>query len=341
MQPSRAAARHLGLITRLRVRRMFGGSRAGNAACRRAIANSEMIRKFAFVGLVTLVPAVLGPAVRAAPAASPSARPAPLRVLTTISTFVSFAKAVGGDRVTVSNLVPVGSSPEDYQPTPQDVARLHDTDVLIENGLGLEAWLQRTIDNARNDQLTTVVASAGLPVKGNNPHLWMDPELARGYVRAIARALSKRDPAGAAIYARNAAAEDAKLVQLRRDVAGRIATIPPASRAMIVFHNAWQYYDDRFGLRTVGVLELSPGQEPNPKYVADLVTLAKRNHVKAVFAEPEYSPKLVQTLAESAGIATIENLYDDSIATAGAVHDYDSMLRYDTATIVKALGGKS
>jgi zinc transport system substrate-binding protein len=110
---------------------------------------------------------------------------------------------------------------------------------------------------------------------------------------------------------------------------------------MIVFHNAWQYYDDRFGLRTIGVLELSPGQEPNPQYISQLITLAKANHVRAVFAEPEYSPKLVDALAESAGISTVENLYDDSLGMNPRVGTYEDMLRYDTATIVHALGGRA
>jgi ABC-type Zn uptake system ZnuABC Zn-binding protein ZnuA len=263
-----------------------------------------------------------------------------MNVMVTISTFESFAKAVGGDRVSVSTLVPVGASPEDYQPTPGDIERLHASDVLIENGVGLEAWLARTIDNAKNANLRIVVASDGLPKKGNNPHLWMDPELARGYVRAIRSALVAQDPADRALFERNAAAYDVHLVALERVIAKRIATIPPASRSMIVFHNAWQYYNDRFGIRTIGVVELSPGQEPNPSYIGELVTLARADHVKAVFAEPEYSPKLVQTLAESAGIKTVEDLYDDSIGNNPQVHDYSSMLLYDTNTIVGALGGK-
>jgi ABC-type Zn uptake system ZnuABC Zn-binding protein ZnuA len=272
--------------------------------------------------------------------ASPSSAAAPVAVLTTISTFNSFVTAVGGTRVRVESLVPVGVSPEDYQPTPADIARLHGAQLLIENGLGLEAWLARTIENARNPNLRVVVASDGLPAKGGNPHLWMDPELARGYVRAIRDALAKTDPADRDLFARNAQAYDRQLLGLEREIAKRIATIPPASRTMIVFHNAWQYYDDRFGLRTLGVIELAPGQEPNPSYVAELVRLARANHVRAVFAEPEYSPKLIQTLAESAGIKTIENLYDDSIGTDPRVHDYPSMLRYDTGVIVKALGGR-
>jgi ABC-type Zn uptake system ZnuABC Zn-binding protein ZnuA len=264
----------------------------------------------------------------------------PIAALTTISTLNSFVEAVGGVRVHVESLVPVGVSPEDYQPTPADIARLHGAQLLIENGLGLEAWLGRTIENARNPRLRVVVASEGLPAKGGNPHLWMDPELARGYVRAIRDALTKLDPSGADLFARNARAYDARLVALEREIARRIATIPPPSRTMIVFHNAWQYYDDRFGLRTLGVVELSPGQEPNPSYVANLVRLARANHVRAVFAEPEYSPKLIRTLAESAGIRTVENLYDDSIGNDPRVKDYVSMLRYDTGVIVKALGGR-
>lgn len=271
-------------------------------------------------------------------AASPASSGKP-RVLVTISTFLSFARAVAGDRADVATLVPVGASPEEFQPTPADIEKLHRADLLIENGLGLETWLARTIDNAKNDKLVVVTATDGLPVTAGNPHLWMDPERARGYVRAIARALETRDPAGKAIYERNAAAYDVRLRRLEADIAARIATIPVRARAMIVFHNAWQYYDDRFGLRTIGAIELSPGQDPNPKYVNDLVGLARANGVRAVFAEPEYSPKLVRTLAQSAGIATVENLYDDSIGSDPRVTDYESMLRYDTETIVAALGG--
>ncbi|MBD5655601.1 MAG: zinc ABC transporter substrate-binding protein [Candidatus Eremiobacteraeota bacterium] len=262
-----------------------------------------------------------------------------LHVLVSITTFESFARAVGGDRVSVTSLVPVGASPEDYQPTPADIAKVHDADVLIENGLGLESWLARTLDNASNANLTTVIATAGLPAKNGNPHLWMDPDLARDYVRKIRDALIARDPAGREIYTKNAATYDASLIELERQIAARIRTIPTGSRSMIVFHNAWQYYDDRFGLRTVGVVELSPGQEPNPQYIAKLIGLAKADHVRAVFAEPEYSPKLIQTLAESAGIQTVQDLYDDSIGTDPRVTDYASMLRFDTDTIVKALGG--
>jgi manganese/iron transport system substrate-binding protein len=282
----------------------------------------------------TLAAVLLAPA--ALPARASDGGPK-LHVVATFSTLGSLVGAVGGDLIELSNLVPVGASPEDYQPTPRDIATLAGADVLFENGLGIESWLDRTVDNAKNDKLKTVVLSDGLPHKDDNPHLWMDPVLAKRYVAKIAATLAAADPAHRAAYERNAHAYAAQLDALTREIARAIGTIPKDQRSMLVFHNAWQYYDDRFGLQTVGVIELSPGQEPNPHYVADLVGLAKSKHVRAVFAEPEYSPKLVQALAQSAGIRTVENLYDDSIAASGPVHDYPSMLRYDTGVIVQAL----
>jgi zinc transport system substrate-binding protein len=204
-------------------------------------------------------------------------------VVVSFSTLGALIKAVGGPYVEVTNLVPVGASPEDYQPTPQDIETLHNARVLIENGGGMEAWLERTIENAKNDDMRRLVLIDEMPVRDGNPHLWMDPILAKRYVEKIAVALGGADPAHRAYYAQRARAYERELDVLARQVGAKIATIPPSHRAMIVFHNAWQYYDDRFGLRTVGVVELSPGQDPSPRYIADLVKTARANHVRAVF----------------------------------------------------------
>jgi ABC-type Zn uptake system ZnuABC Zn-binding protein ZnuA len=258
-------------------------------------------------------------------------------VVATTSTLASLASAVTGDATAVRSLVPVGASPEDYQPTPQDVEAVHDAAVLVENGAGLESWLQSTLDNARNPHLATVVCAAGLPVIDNNPHLWMDPEYARLYVRKIRDALVAADPANAAFYTKNAAAYDLTLRALIERTRRKIDTIPTQQRAMIIFHNAFDYYNRRFGIRTIGVLETNPGAEPSAKHVGDLVQLARASGVHAVFAEPEYSPKLMQALAQSAGIRVVSNLYDDSVGTAPNVSTYIGMMDYDTDTIVAAL----
>lgn len=239
--------------------------------------------------------------------------------------------------VTVQNLVPVGASPETYQPTPHDIGTLSQAQLIVENGTGIEAWLQRTLANAGNTKAPRIVLSDGLPHIDNNPHLWMDPVNAKIYVDKIRVALATLDPAHAAQYRQNEVRYNAQLDALQSWVQQQVSTIPVQQRAMIIFHNAFDYYNKRFGIRTVGVIELSPGQDPNPSYIAHLITLARDNHVRAVFSEPEYSPKLAQALARGANVHIVTDLYDDSIGTDQRVHDYISVLHYDTRTIVSAL----
>lgn len=258
-------------------------------------------------------------------------------VATTISTLNSFVEGVGGEHVIVKNIVPIGASPETFAPAPQDVATVADARILVENGAGLETWLDKLLRDAGARDLHVVICADGLPAKNDNPHLWMDPVFAKHYVAKIRDALISFDARNAADYRRNAAAYDARLEELTAHIRAQIATIPSSHRYMIVFHNAWQYYNDRFGITTLGFVERNPGQEPNPAQIAQLIDLAKQHHVHGVFSEPEYSPKLLHSIAQGAGITVVEDLYDDSVGTNPRVANYIAMLTYDTSVIVQTL----
>jgi manganese/iron transport system substrate-binding protein len=260
-----------------------------------------------------------------------------IQVATTISTLNSIVEGVGGNRVHVQNIVPVGASPETFQPAPQDVAVVANAQVLVENGAGLEVWLGKTLSDAGKPNLRTVVCTDGLPVQNDNPHLWMDPVYAQHYVSQIRDGLIAVDPRHADEYRRNAVAYDKRIEQLKDWVQKKIDTLPPSHRYMIVFHNAFFYYNKRFALTTLGFVERNPGQEPNPQQIAQLIDLAKSHGVRAVFSEPEYSPKLLYSIAAGAGVKVVENLYDDSIGTDPRVSNYISMLEYDTNVITTAL----
>ena len=270
-----------------------------------------------------------------APAVADLPAPGGLHVLATTTLLASLAADVGRGRATVTSLLPVGASPETYQPAPADIVRAHDAQLIVQNGAGLEAWLGAMLGT--NKGVRIVNCSDGLPIVAANPHLWLDPTYAMHYVDAMRDGMIAADPAGAAVYRTNAAHLDARLVQLNASIRAQIATIPPANRAMIVFHNAWLYYNTRFGLRTLGAIEEVPGSEPNAAHLARLIDAARAAHVRAIFAEPEYNPKLVNSVARSAGIPTVAVLYDDSVGTSPQTRDYISMLRTDTATIVNAL----
>src|ERR1700676_5784639 len=132
--------------------------------------------------------------------ASSGRPPGPLRIVATPSTLASIARGAAGPGADIRSLVPVGVSPEDFQPSPDTIAALRNADVLIENGAGLEGWLEATIRNAGNPRLRVVTCTAGLPVRDGNPHLWMDPVYARAYVAKIRDALVAADSAHAAGY---------------------------------------------------------------------------------------------------------------------------------------------
>jgi ABC-type Zn uptake system ZnuABC Zn-binding protein ZnuA len=270
-------------------------------------------------------------------ACSPSSTraPGPLRVIATTATLASLAQGAAG--TTVRSLVPIGVSPEDYQPTPADIASLSAADVLVENGAGLESWLDASIRNAANPRLRIVVCTDGLPVVNGNPHLWMDPELARAYVMKIRDAVIAANPAHADAYRTASAAYDRQLVSLTARTRKKIATIPPARRTMIVFHNAFDYYARRFGLKIVGAIEPVAGAEPNPQHIEDLVRLARTEGVRAVFAEHEYNDRLARILAASAGGLKVGFLYDDSLGDEPGARTYVGMIDTDTDTIVAAL----
>jgi ABC-type Zn uptake system ZnuABC Zn-binding protein ZnuA len=263
--------------------------------------------------------------------------PSHLRVVTTTTLLASLASSVGAGRADVASLMPVGASPETYEPSPADIGRLADAQVIVENGAGLEAWLDGMLRSVQGSGAHLVICSAGLPVVAGNPHLWLDPIYARTYVARMRDAFVAADPGGAKTYRANAALLDFRLADLDERIARAIRSLPPSRRGMIVFHNAWLYYDHRYGLRTLGVIEEFPGTEPSAAHLAQLVDLARANHLRTLFAEPEYNPKLLQAVARSAGITNIAVLYDDSVGTSPATRDYLAMLETDTQTIVDGL----
>ena len=282
--------------------------------------------------------AAVGLLLLAACSNAPQARPdGPLRIVATTTTLASIARGAAGEKTDVRSLVPIGVSPEDFQPAPDAIEALRNADVLVENGAGLEGWLDATIRNAGNPRLRIVVCTAGLPVVNGNPHLWMDPVFARAYTAKIRDALIAADAPHATAYRAAASAYDKTLAALTSRTQAKMQTIPPARRTMIVFHNAFDYYAKRFELKVVGAIEPIAGAEPNPAHVADLVRLARAEHVPAVFAEHEYSDKLARALAQSAGGLKVAFLYDDSLGTDPATSTYVGMIDTDTDTIVSAL----
>lgn len=217
-----------------------------------------------------------------------------------------FARQVAGERAQVLSLVPPGVHGHDWEPTPQDVAQVQRARVFVYNGAGFEPWAEKLIKEAARPATVVVAASAGLTVARTSapgdvdPHVWLDPVLARSEVEAIRAALERSDPAGKAAYADNARAFSARLDALNLSFETGLRDC--ARREVVVSHAAFGYLTRRYRLEQIPVMGLAPEAEPSPAALAGIVRQARQRKVTAIFLEPLVSPRLAETLAREVGV---------------------------------------
>jgi ABC-type Zn uptake system ZnuABC Zn-binding protein ZnuA len=265
-----------------------------------------------------------------------------IQVVTTTTVFADIVRAVGGSRANVRSIIPPGVGPEDYEPKPADARALADARLIVSNGVGLDDFLDRLLSSTGSGGAARLVLGEGLPtidVDGEpNPHFWLDPTIVKtGYLPKIVDALSTLDPVHRSTFEANAAAYGKQLDDLDAALKAEVATIPPANRKLVTFHDAFPYFARHFGFDLVGVVLPNVGQEPTASDLAALVEKVKAAHIEAVFSEAQFNPKLAQTLADEAGISrVITTLYNDALGPPPA-DSYPGMMRWNVQHIVEAL----
>jgi ABC-type Zn uptake system ZnuABC Zn-binding protein ZnuA len=271
-----------------------------------------------------------------------------LPVVTSNTVLADFVAQVGGAQVRARPLVPRGTDPHTFQPTPAAMTLLTQARLIFFNGAGLEEWWAKTLHSVKTPGIPVVELSRGLatltlPGDGPgqaaapDPHLWLDPVLAKTYVARIREALATVDPGSAAAYTARAAAYAGQLDALDAWIRAEVAQIPAARRKLVTFHDAFQYFAQRYGLTVKGYVVSSPGKEPSAKAMADLARRIKEEQVPAVFAEADYNPKLLEVLGREAGVTVVTDLYDDSLSAGPPADSYLKLMRHDVTTIVTAL----
>lgn len=232
-----------------------------------------------------------------------------------------FAGQIGGDKAEVRNLTPAGVEPHNWEPAPQDIARIEKSKLLILNGI-MEAWGDKVKNNLQGKQVTVVAAGEGLfkstevGQMSSDPHVWLSPPLAEKQVEVVTRGFIKVDPSNTAYYETNQKKLDDRLDQL--DQAYKQGLSNCIQRDIITSHAAFGYLAGTYGLNQVSIAGLSPEAEPSSRQLAKIASFAKSNNVKYIFFEKSASPKLSETLAREIGAQTLvldplEGLSEDDI----------------------------
>ena len=256
-----------------------------------------------------------------------------------------FAGRIGGDKADVTDITPSGAEPHDYEPTPQDIARIEQSRIVILNGGGLEAWGDNISRNIDPSQTTIVTAGEGLTTgqvteAGKtiiDPHVWLSPKLAKEMVNRIAASFESADPVNVETYRTNAASLENDLSDLDRAYASGLANC--VKHDIITSHAAFGYLAAAYGLNQVPIAGISPDAEPSAQTLADIADFAKKNDVKYIFFESLVSPKLAQTIATEIGVQAlvldpIEGIPDGDLA---AGKTYLTVMRSNLDTLETTL----
>ena len=249
----------------------------------------------------------------------PHAQPGRVTVVATTTQMQDLVRNVGGRDVHMVGILKPNVDPHDFEPTPSTAIALSGAKLVVESGAGLDRWTAGLVSNSVPG--TPIwVASAGLPLRDDDPHWWLDPTLFERSAARLGDRLAHLDPAHAAGYRARARAYVRQIEAA--DAANRqlIATVPPAERLLVTNHDAFGYFAARYGIRVVGsvIPSLSTEAQASASEIAHLIDRIRGEHVRAIFTESSLSPKLEQQIASEAGVKVYANLYGDTLGPAGS-----------------------
>ena len=266
----------------------------------------------------------------------------PFTVVTTFTVIADMAQNVAGDDATVLSITKPGAEIHDYEPTPQDLVKAQQADLVLWNGLNLERWFERFFANVKD--VPSVVVSEGvepMSIHGGeydgkpNPHAWMSVSNAKIYVKNIEAALAKHDPAHAENYHKNAAAYLAKLEAMDAKLKEDVAKIPEAQRWLVSSEGAFSYLARDLGFKEAYLWPINAEQQGTPQQVSALIETVRANKIPVVFSESTISDKPAKQVAKESGARYGGVLYVDSLSAAdGPVPTYLDLLKVTTDTVI-------
>ena len=270
-----------------------------------------------------------------------------LKVVTTFTVLADMARNVAGEAAEVVSVTKPGAEIHGYSPTPRDIVRASDADLILWNGLNLELWFEQFLDDlgdvpsaVLSEGIAPIAIGSGSYEGKSNPHAWMGLENALIYITNIEAALSAADPENAATYAANAAAYAEELRATIEPLKARIAAIPEDNRWLVTCEGAFSYLARDLGLQELYLWPMNADQVGTPQQVRKVIDGVRANTIPAVFCESTVSTAPAEQVARETGAAYGGVLYVDSLsAEDGPVPSYLDLLRVTTETVARGLTG--
>ena len=272
-----------------------------------------------------------------------------ITVVATTTQMQDLVQNVGGSHVQLVGILKPNVDPHEFEPSPSTAIALSGAKLVVESGVGLDAWADKLITGS-GTHVPVFVASAGLPIRpgdpaepAGDPHWWHDPTLFEDAATALGRRLGVIDPAHAAAFRANAARYVAAIHRMDEANQQLIATVPRSQRTLVTNHDAFAYFAAHYGVTIVGsvIPSLSTASEPSAQQVAALIGKIRAQHVRAVFTESSLNPSLEEQIAHEAGVKVYANLYGDTLGPAGSPGaTYIGMERWNMRAMVAGFLGK-
>ena len=281
----------------------------------------------------------------AAFAIQPAAAQDKFKAVTTFTVIADMAQNVAGDAATVESITRPGAEIHGYQPTPRDILRAQDADLILWNGLNLELWFQQFFANLSDvpsatltDGIDPIGIAEGVYSGKPNPHAWMSLDNAQVYVDNIRDALSEHDPDNAAVYAANAEAYKTRIAETISPLKALIQGVPEERRWLVTCEGAFSYLARDFGMKELYLWPMNADQTGTPKQVKKVIDGVRANHIPVVFCESTVNTDPAEQVARETGAKYGGVLYVDSLTEAeGPVPTYLDLLRVTSQTIADGL----
>ena len=277
--------------------------------------------------------------------ATTSAQAEKFKVATTFTVIADMARNVAGDTAVVESITKAGAEIHGYQPTPRDIIRAQDADLILWNGLNLELWFEQFFRNLKDipsatltDGIEPMSIAEGEYLGKPNPHAWMGLTNALIYVDNIQNAFSIHDPDNADAYKANAVAYKKRIKAAIAPLRETILAVPEHKRWLVTCEGAFSYLIRDFEMKELYLWPMNADQQGTPQQVRQVIDGVRKNNIPAVFCESTVSQSPAQQVARETGAAYGGVLYVDSLTEAdGIVPTYVDLLRITSETIAAGL----